>query len=126
MLPLIIKHNPASQYYTEERCYINELSNSGADQAASVARATVKVGETTRWHHLEGITERYVMLSGSGRVEIGDLAPANVEPGDVVIIPPGCPQRINNNGQQDLVFLAICTPRFEQRFYQDIELSDAD
>jgi len=44
-----------------------------------------------------------------------------VEPGDVVLIPPEFRQRIRNVGQSDLVFLAICTPRFVQNAYEDLE-----
>jgi oxalate decarboxylase/phosphoglucose isomerase-like protein (cupin superfamily) len=54
-------------------------------------------------------------------VEIGDLPPQNVNAGDVVLIPPLCRQRITNTGKADLLFLAICTPRFRQDAYEDID-----
>jgi mannose-6-phosphate isomerase-like protein (cupin superfamily) len=38
----------------------------------------------------------------------------------VVIIPPHCWQRITNNGAEDLIFLAICSPRFLPENYQPI------
>jgi oxalate decarboxylase/phosphoglucose isomerase-like protein (cupin superfamily) len=41
-----------------------------------------------------------------------------------VYIPPGCPQRIANIGAADLVFLAICTPRFVRDAYEDLESHD--
>ena len=41
--------------------------------------------------------------------------------GDVVLIPAGKTQRIRNVGPDDLVFLCICTPRFEPRHYHDRE-----
>jgi hypothetical protein len=40
---------------------------------------------------------------------------------DVVSIPPACAQRITNTGAGDLVFLAVCTPRFVQEAYEEIE-----
>ncbi|TLY50720.1 MAG: cupin domain-containing protein [Gammaproteobacteria bacterium] len=117
-----IRHKLAAvEFYTDERCYIRELANIDADPAASIAQARVRTGATTRWHRLAGITERYVLLSGSGRVEVGDLRPQVVGAGDVVLIPPGCPQRIACLGDEDLVFLAICTPRFRNEAYQDID-----
>ena len=119
--PQIQHYAAAAEYYTDERCYINELANIDADPDASVARARVSMGVTTRWHRLAGITERYVILSGSGRVEIGDLPPQQVGPGDVVMIPPGCRQRIACLGNADLIFLAICTPRFQPEAYEDID-----
>lgn len=121
MKPIIQHYKPDDEFYFEERCYISELSNSDNDPDVSIARARVKPGVTTRWHRLEGIVERYVILEGSGKVEVGDLAPAELGPGDTVIIPELCPQRITNTGQDDLIFLAICSPRFRAEAYLDIE-----
>jgi mannose-6-phosphate isomerase-like protein (cupin superfamily) len=112
---------PEAEFYTVEGCYINELSNSDADPEASIALARVRPGVTTRWHRLAGTTERYVVLSGSGKVEVGNLAAQTLAPGDVVLIPPGCRQRITSQGKEDLVFLAICTPRFRSEVYEDID-----
>ncbi len=108
---------------TEERCFISELANTEDDPACSIARARVAPGVTTRWHRLQGIAERYVILEGHGLVEIGGLPPQDVYPGDVVSIPELCPQRITNRGSGDLIFLAICTPRFSWQAYQDVDES---
>lgn len=105
------------EIYTEERCHIVELSNHVGDPAVSIARARVEPGMTTRWHRLRGIAERYVILEGSGRVELGESTVQIVGTGDVVLIPPDCAQRITNTGSGDLLFLAICTPRFEWAAY---------
>jgi len=59
-------------------------------------------------------------LSNSADDPDGGLAPQEVGPGDVVLIPPSTRQRIANTGPGDLVFLAICTPRFAQDAYEDI------
>jgi mannose-6-phosphate isomerase-like protein (cupin superfamily) len=112
---------PEAELYTAEGCYINEFSNSDADPEVSIARARVRPGVNTRWHRLAGTTERYVILSGRGKVEVGSLAAQTVGPGDVVLIPPGCRQRITNPGDEDLVFLAVCTPRFRPEAYEDID-----
>lgn len=117
----ILKFNVVSEYHTDELCYINELSNTAIDPDVSIARARLKAGITTRWHRLHGITERYVILDGQGLVELGDCPAHEVKAGDVVLIPPLCPQRITNKGVDDLIFLAICSPRFEQNAYEDIE-----
>jgi oxalate decarboxylase/phosphoglucose isomerase-like protein (cupin superfamily) len=82
----------AAEFFLEgEGCHTLELSNSDADPALSIARARVEVGE------------------GPAR----DMAP-----GDVVLIPPGCAQRIANAGDSDLVFLALCTPRYTPAAYE--------
>ena len=117
-----IRHpDPAAEFYTAERCHILELSNAPDDPDGSIARARVEPGATTRRHRLNGVAERYVLLAGRGRAEIGGLPPQDVGPGDVILIPPGAPQRIANLGPTDLVFLAICTPRFRPEDYEDLD-----
>jgi len=37
------------------------------------------------------------------------------------MIPPSVRQRITNVGDSDLVFLAICTPRFRPEAYEEVE-----
>ena len=120
MHPDIRTADADSECYTEEGCYILELSNSPEDPDVSIARARVLPGATTRWHRLDGVAERYVILAGSGRVEVGELPPQEIRPGAVVLIPPGCPQRITNTGSGDLVFLAICSPRYTPAVYEDV------
>ena len=51
------------------------------------------------------------------------MVPQRVGPGDVVLIPPDCRQRIKNVGGTDLLFLAVCTPRFRPEAYEDIDPS---
>jgi mannose-6-phosphate isomerase-like protein (cupin superfamily) len=110
-----------SEFFTGERCYIVEISNTPDDPDVSIARARVPPGGSTRWHRLIGTAERYIILEGRGLVEAGGLSPHEVGAGDVVLIPPMCRQRITNIGPSDLIFLAICTPRFKPEAYEDIE-----
>ncbi len=110
-----------AEFHTDEGCFITELANIPEDADASIARVRVLPGVTTRWHRLNRTIERYVILSGSGRVEVGELPAQMVSPNDVVLIPPGCPQRITCTSSEDLVFLAICTPRFRPEAYEDID-----
>ena len=119
--PCVQRAADAPEYHTRERCYIREFSNSDADPTVSIAQARVEPGVTTRWHCLDGTTERYVILAGEGEVEVGERGPTRTGPGDVVVIPPGCRQRIHNSGSTDLLFLAICSPRFTPEAYRDLE-----
>ena len=112
---------PNREYLTAERCRILELSNSADDAAVSIARARVEPGVTTRWHRLTGIVERYVILDGIGSVELADMPAETVAAGAVVLIPAGERQRIRNVGPNDLVFLAICTPRYVESAYEDVD-----
>lgn len=112
--------NSSNEFYTSEKCHIIELSNSADDPELSIARARVEPGVTTSWHRLAGTTERYYIISGKGRAEIGTLPPQEVSAGDIVLIPPMCRQRITNIGSEDLIFLAICTPRFVSGIYEEL------
>ena len=117
----IIKAETCQEFATPERCLIVEIGNDEGDQRVSIARARVEPGVTTAWHSLEGIDERYIVIAGRGRVEIGDLDAVEVEPGDVVRIPAGLRQRIANIGSGDLVFYAVCSPRFRKDRYRNLE-----
>ncbi len=111
----------SNEYYFAEGCFITELLNTADDPEVSVARARVEPGRTTRWHRLENIIERYLLIEGYGRVEIGTEELRDIGPGDAVLIPAGCQQRITNTGAADLVFLAVCTPRFVVSAYRNLE-----
>lgn len=121
MRPLVLHHHPAREYFFHEGCFITELSNGEHDTAVSMARARVEPGRTTAWHALRDTVERYLVLEGHGLVEVGDLPPHPVGPGDVVLIPSGCRQRIANTGHADLIFVAVCTPRFTPEAYIPLE-----
>lgn len=116
-------HSPveADEFATDERCFILESWNREDDPGLSIARARVAPGVTTRLHRLSDTIERYLILSGAGVVEVEGMAPRPVRPGDVVYIPAGSGQRIANPGTEDLVFLALCTPRFRPEVYQDMD-----
>ena len=117
-----IQYPTATEYFFAEGCFLTEWWNTPADADLSVARARVEPGVTTRWHRLRGVTERYLILEGQGRVEVGELPAEDVGPGAVVLIPPGIRQRLTNTGEGDLILLAVCTPRFTRTVYQDLEL----
>ena len=118
--PTIHRGDPPREYYFEERCWITEWLNAADCPEHSIARARVAPGATTRWHTLTRSVETYVILHGEGCAEVGDLK-VNVSAGDRVRIPAGTRQRITNTAGLDLVFLAICTPRFTPDQYTDLE-----
>lgn len=127
-----------AEYMTDERCYITEVANDGLDDNLSIAIARVKPGIATAWHRLQDTSERYLIIAGSGRVELdpdfgiginsGQLLSderskisQEVVTGDVVRIAPGVSQRIINTASVDLVFYAVCTPRFMIENYISLE-----
>ncbi|MCW8826385.1 MAG: cupin domain-containing protein [Gammaproteobacteria bacterium] len=110
-----------TEYFFKEGCHITELLNSPENPEISVARARVEPGQTTRWHRLTDIAEHYLIVEGRGLAEVGEKSVYEVSAEDVVVIPAGVRQRITNTGEVDLLFLAICTPRFVPEAYHDIE-----
>jgi mannose-6-phosphate isomerase-like protein (cupin superfamily) len=117
MTGLIVTSNEADEHLTDERCHILEYWNRPDDPEMSIARARVSPGITTQRHRLIGIVERYLILDGEGSMELQGSAPRPVGVGDVVYIPAGQVQSITNTGKTDLVFLAICNPRFVPAAY---------
>ncbi|WP_222707074.1 cupin domain-containing protein [Neolewinella aurantiaca] len=108
-----------TEFYTSEGCHITEVINRPDHEDVSIARARVEPGVTTRWHTVEA-REIYYILAGSGRAEVGDET-QDVGPGDAVSIPFGVRQRIANTGTEDLIFLCVCTPKFRQEGYRELE-----
>jgi mannose-6-phosphate isomerase-like protein (cupin superfamily) len=119
---MIVPFALSSELLTTERCHIITMLGGDVDGECSIARARVESGITTQMHALNGITERYVILKGVGRMDVGNET-AEVRELDVVLIPPGAPQRITNTGSDDLLFLCLCTPPFRAEAYIDLESS---
>lgn len=120
MEPHIARTEPTDEFATEERCHILEWWNDRSDADVSIARARVTPGITTALHRVS-VHERYLILEGRGLARVGELAPTEVGPGDVVVIPAGVPQQITNLGDEDLVFACVCTPRFRPENYESLE-----
>jgi mannose-6-phosphate isomerase-like protein (cupin superfamily) len=117
----VLKNGAKDEFETLERCHILEIANDAGDEFVSIARARIGAGGLTALHRLEGVCERYLIVSGKGRVELGGEPPVEVCEGDVVRIPPGVSQRIANVGTSDLVFYCICTPPYSPRCYRGLE-----
>lgn len=103
----------------DEGCLITELVNGPDCPGVSLALARVPPGVRTRRHALRGITERYVVRAGAGRMEI-DGRVAAIGPGDVVVVPPDAVQCVTAT-EGWLEFYCLCTPRFTPEAYRDRE-----
>ncbi len=113
----------SQEYFFREGCRILELWNlelwnDPTDPDGSIARARVEPGKTARSHQLGKTVERYVILGGTGNFRSNKTSTL-VGLDDVVVIPAPEPQAIENSGGSDLVFPAICTPRFREENYSD-------
>lgn len=70
------------------------------------------MGASTEAHAHPVAEELYYVLSGSGRIAVGDEQ-RDVRPGDGIALPPGTPHQIRNLGPDELVFLCCCVPAYE-------------
>ena len=112
----------SKEFFTNERCHILEiLNNHDTSKSFSIARARVEPGVTTAWHRLSDITEYYYILEGEGLMEIGEDPGFEVKKNDLITIPNNKAQRIENTGEEDLIFLALCDPPFTDSNYEDLE-----
>ncbi len=112
--------DPGEERLTDERCHILETWNQPDDPDLSVARARVEPGVATRWHRLIGIAERYLIVEGEGLAQVEGMAPQALGVGDLLYIPAGRVQRITNTGHRNLIFYALCTPRFVHEAYKEV------
>jgi mannose-6-phosphate isomerase-like protein (cupin superfamily) len=117
----IIKANSKQEQLIEENCFITEMINQADMPAFSLSKARVLPGVTTENHLVRETDEVYYLLSGEGEMEIDGVMVGDVSAGDVVFIPANSSQRIRNAGKGDLVFLCICTPRFEFGNYASLK-----
>lgn len=107
-----------------DRSVLCELLNPGnareaRDLRCSIAHAVIPAGESTLPHRLKKASELYYILSGEGRMHVGGEG-QDIRPGQVVLIPPGAVQFIENSGAGELTFLCIVEPPWQE---EDEELA---
>jgi mannose-6-phosphate isomerase-like protein (cupin superfamily) len=85
----------------------------------SLAEATLAPGAETRPHFHARSEEIYVLLEGSGEMEVDGQA-QTVGPGDAILIPPGAWHRIRAGEGGELRFLCCCAPAYadEDTFFE--------
>lgn len=114
------KSETPQEFWTDERCFITEFLNTADLPDVSVAKTRVLPGITTELHTLS-VAEWYIIESGQGQMRVGNEPSYAVGPHDTVKIPAGCDQQITNTGDEDLLFLCVCVPRFTPDCYTSLE-----
>jgi mannose-6-phosphate isomerase-like protein (cupin superfamily) len=98
----------AEPFVTKDGSTIRELHHT-AEQ--SLAEATLEPDQATERHYHRSTEEIYVVLKGSGRMEVdGDTR--MVRRGDAILIPPGAWHTLENNGSSELRILCCCSPPY--------------
>jgi mannose-6-phosphate isomerase-like protein (cupin superfamily) len=91
----------------------------GGAREQSLAEATLAPGAGTRRHYHARTEEIYVVLAGSGRMEV-DGDERGVGPGDAILIPPRLWHEIRADDDGELRFLCCCAPPYsdEDTFFE--------
>lgn len=85
----------------------------GMTIACSLAHASLGSGESSKPHRLKTSSEIYYILTGEGTMHVGHQS-ADVRAGQIVFIPPGVVQYIENKGRGDLTFLCVVDPAWHE------------
>lgn len=85
----------------------------------SLAEATLRHGTGTTRHYHARTEEIYVVLEGSGQMEV-DGEERRVGPGDAILIPPRAWHELRADEGADLRFLCCCAPQYsdEDTFFE--------
>ena len=95
-------------FVTKDGSTIRELHHT---EVQSLAEATLEPGQATQRHYHAVTEEIYVVVKGSGALEV-DGETQTVRPGDAVLIPPGAWHELENTGTSELRILCCCVPPY--------------
>lgn len=100
-------------FVTADGSAIRELAGPSwtSARAQSLAEATVAPGAATAEHYHPRSEELYYFVAGEGRMRLG-ADESEVAAGDCVVIPPGTPHKLFNDGRKPLVLLCCCAPAY--------------
>lgn len=107
-------------YITRDGSSIRELMHPAVhgNIRQSLAEASLPPGGATLLHRHHASEELYHIVSGMGRMTLGDEEFAIVA-GDTILIPPGTPHCLHNNGDEPLCLLCCCAPAYR---HEDTEI----
>ena len=81
-MPETIFSKKIPEFWTPERCFIQEILNDPSHPNNSLAIARVPPGVTTQLHRLHGTEETYIIKRGVGVLEIDCLLYTSPSPRD--------------------------------------------
>ncbi len=115
MLIKSIKNCEYSQVADETvLCELLHPKNENIEMGCSVAHAILEEGKASLPHKLNSSVEIYYITKGKGKIHINNNS-SNVEPGEIIYIPPGSVQFIENIGKSSLEFLCVVTPPWQEK-----------
>lgn len=110
---LVGRFDEASPFITLDGSEIREVAGPVSLPTAhqSLAEATVPPGGETDEHVHRTSEEIYAFTSGMGRIRVGGEE-RRVRAGDCVVLPPGTPHKLVNDGTEPLRLLCCCAPPY--------------
>jgi Mannose-6-phosphate isomerase len=101
-------------------CELLHPKNENIEMGCSVAHAIIEPGKASLPHKLKSSVEIYYILEGEGIMHINTES-GDVKAGDTIYIPPGSSQWIENTTKDNLKFLCVVNPPWQE---EDEELCD--
>ncbi len=103
----------ATPFTTKDGSTIRVLLDAAEGGAAnqSLAEAELQPGQATERHYHAATEELYVLLDGSGVMEV-DGEQGEVVAGEAILIPPGAWHEIRAGADAPLRFLCCCAPQY--------------
>jgi mannose-6-phosphate isomerase-like protein (cupin superfamily) len=117
---MIHNHSNIFSYVTKDNSTIWELYHpkSSPVKDVSLAEALVEPGRDTELHTHQRSQEIYYILEGEGEMRLGDET-FKVKKYDAILIPPGMPHSVKNDGKSVLRMLCVCAPPYS---HEDTQL----
>lgn len=114
--------NDISSFEGKDKTTIRQIfqpSNTADRIRFSLAHFTLKANRRSALHRLRS-AEVYYILEGKGKIHLEEEE-YNVKKDDAVFVKPNTAQFIENVGVQDLIFLCVVDPAWQQEDEQIIE-----
>ncbi|MEE8105382.1 MAG: cupin domain-containing protein [Planctomycetota bacterium] len=109
---LLKRLQDSEEILANDGCRLRELlhrDRDSVDEPYSLAWATIDPGKSTLPHRLREQSELYWVVSGQGRIHVGEETSA-VHPGDAILVPKNELQWIENAGTDPLCVVLIVSP----------------
>jgi mannose-6-phosphate isomerase-like protein (cupin superfamily) len=119
---IIVNRNHSRVIETQHGSEIRPLIDRTTSEITqcSLAEETLLPGQSVCAHRHNQLEEIYYILSGRGRMSVGDEQ-SEVGPGDAVYIPRGHRHTLENTGTEPMKLLLVCGPAY---YFED-EIADA-
>ncbi len=110
----VVNIDRVTPYITKDGSEIRELLShrNSVIRNQSLAEARLAPGGSTTLHHHPRTEEIYFILTGAGRMRVGDDI-SDIAAGDAIAIPSGAPHQLTNTSDVSMRLLCCCSPAYE-------------